>query len=88
MIILIWLALCLVVAILAAKRDRNPIGWALLALVLSPVVAGIILLVLGEGRTARCMYCAERIKETARICPHCQREHRSPIVDVTPRREA
>lgn len=43
MIIFIWLALCVVIAIAANARGRNPAGWGFLALFASPLVAGILL---------------------------------------------
>jgi predicted amidophosphoribosyltransferase len=64
--------------------DRNPLGWGLLAFVISPLIAGIVLLIVGEGQTARCPFCAERIKMAARVCPHCQRELTTPVEVLPP----
>jgi hypothetical protein len=84
LLVLTWLALCVLVGVLAARLDRNPLGWGILAFVISPVIAGIALLLIGEGRTARCPFCAERIKEAASVCPYCQRELTTPIEVLPP----
>ncbi len=86
MLILTWLVFCVLVGIWAARRDRNAIGWGLLAFVISPLIAGILLLIVGEGRTARCPFCAERVKQAARVCPHCQRDLVAPVEVLPPRR--
>jgi hypothetical protein len=84
MLILTWLALCVLVGVLAARYERSALGWGLLAFVISPVIAGIALLIIGEGRTARCPFCAERIKQAARVCPCCQRELTTAIEVLPP----
>lgn len=71
-ILLIWMVLAVIVGLIAPAKDRSGFGWFLLAVVLSPLIAGLLLLVVGDSRTARCPHCAERIKATARICPHCR----------------
>lgn len=47
-LILIWPVLCVVVAIAAAKRGRSAIAWFVLAMVISPLVAGLLVLALGK----------------------------------------
>ena len=47
-----WLMLCVVVGVAAASRGRNP-AWLLLALVISPLVAALLLLALPNLKTER-----------------------------------
>ena len=46
MIILFWIGIAVVVGIAANNRGRNGAGWGLLALVISPLLAGLLLLAL------------------------------------------
>jgi len=85
LVIVTWVACCVLVAVLAAHYERSVLGWGLLAFVISPLIAGIILVILGEGRRARCPFCAERIKEAAFVCPHCQRELHAAVEVIPPR---
>lgn len=49
--IFLWLALSAVVGVAANSHGRNGVGWFLLALVISPLIAGLLLLALpGKGR--------------------------------------
>ena len=41
----LWVIFCIVVGYYANERGRNPIGWGLLAVVISPLLAGIALAV-------------------------------------------
>lgn len=72
LIVLIWFVLAVVVGALAAGKDRNGFGWFLLAMLISPLIAGIFLLSAGDRRSARCPFCDEKVKERAKICPHCR----------------
>jgi hypothetical protein len=72
LIIVFWLGLAVAVGAIAVGRDRSGIGWFLLAVIISPLIAGIFLLIVGEGGTDRCPFCAEKVKSKARICPHCR----------------
>ena len=47
-IVLIFLAV--IVGVIASKRGRSGVGWALLAIVISPVFAGLLVLVLPNKR--------------------------------------
>lgn len=44
---LVWAFFALLVGLVAARRGRNGIGWFLLALLFSPILMGILVLVLG-----------------------------------------
>jgi hypothetical protein len=71
-IVLIWLVLAVVVGALASAKDRSGFGWFVLAVFISPLIAGFLLLIAGDSRPARCPYCDEKIKARAKICPHCR----------------
>jgi hypothetical protein len=48
-IVLVWFALAIVVAVAAVRRfDRNGFGWFMLAIAISPLLAGVLLLALGR----------------------------------------
>lgn len=69
---LLWFGLSVAIGAVAGGKDRSGVGWFLLSLVISPLLAGLLLLLVGDGRSSRCPYCAERVKAAARICPHCK----------------
>ena len=48
-----WLIGCFLVAMLASRNDREPVGAFMLALFLSPVLVGIAFLVMGKSEEAR-----------------------------------
>jgi steroid 5-alpha reductase family enzyme len=52
MIILFWIGFAVVVGVGANTRGRNGPGWGVLALAISPLLAGLLLLALPRG-TAR-----------------------------------
>lgn len=74
-----WALLALLVGALASSFGRNGFGWFLIALVLSPLIGGIALLVAGKngaaqrssGPTIKCPECREEILQEARACKHC-----------------
>jgi hypothetical protein len=67
-----WVGLAFVVAIFAAKRERSGIGWFFLALLISPLLAGLLLLALGSGTVqVRCPACRELVRSDALKCKHC-----------------
>ncbi|MGE0312706.1 MAG: hypothetical protein AB7P21_13920 [Lautropia sp.] len=84
-LVLAWLIGVAVVAIGARERGRNPVGWALIAMVLTPPLAVLSLLVLpthaaererrlalaGRDGLAICPVCAEVIRVEALRCRHC-----------------
>jgi len=50
-VILFWLALSLMVGVFAhVRRSRDGVGWFFLALFISPMLAGILVAILHEGR--------------------------------------
>jgi hypothetical protein len=44
--ILFWIGFAVVVGVAANNRGRNGVGWGLLALIISPILAGLLLLAL------------------------------------------
>lgn len=51
-IIVIWLVFCGLVAIAAKNKGRSAAGWFVLAFLISPLIAGIAVLLVGPGRSA------------------------------------
>jgi hypothetical protein len=44
--LVIWLVLAVIVGVAANTGGRNPVGWTLLAAVISPLIAGLLVLAL------------------------------------------
>jgi hypothetical protein len=85
----VWLGLCWATAALAKKQGRNPAGWGILALILTPFLVILLLLLLGESTSkavrqtagrrqevvkVRCSGCGSAVDESATYCPDCGRE--------------
>jgi hypothetical protein len=76
--ILVWVLLWLTLAILAGKyastKGHSGIGFFLVAVVFSPLVAFIITLVVPAiGR--KCPHCGEIVvNEDAKVCKHCGKD--------------
>lgn len=81
---LFWLALSVIVGVAASNRARSGFLWWLLALVISPILAGLLLLAVGRGKSSatgeaaatpdthvRCPDCRELVRRDARRCKHC-----------------
>lgn len=76
-----WLAAAVVVGVIAAARNRSGFGWFLLAVVISPLLAGILVLALGRSAALpraptaethrNCPECREVVLRDARKCKHC-----------------
>lgn len=78
-----WLILSLVVGALSRNRGHSFIAGTLFALVLSPLIAGIIVLVrrpntaklearaVKAGLSKKCPQCAEVVRAEAVKCKHC-----------------
>ena len=66
-----WLFFAFLVGLLASSKGRSFLGWTLLALVISPLLAGLFVLVLGTGR--RCPFCRAGVPKDATVCQHCSR---------------
>lgn len=84
--LMFWLMFSVVVAIIAASRNRSGFGWFCLSVLISPFLAVILVLALGkvtvdaapliatsDGSAAvkKCPFCAEDIRPEAVKCKHC-----------------
>ena len=73
-VLLFWVGLGVVVAIAANARGRSAIGWFLIAIFLSPVLALIAVLVMGPGggkaQLQQASYFAPAV-EPRKPCPQC-----------------
>ncbi|MCU0940119.1 MAG: hypothetical protein MUC86_13525 [Burkholderiaceae bacterium] len=82
----VWLGLCILVGVLAARRGRLGFGWGMLSVVFSPVLIGLLVLVLPDRSAAaraaadatptpathaRCAACRELVRDDAARCKHC-----------------
>lgn len=85
-IILFWFLVSVAIAIWASNKGRSGFGWFVLAVIISPILAGIFLAVsadlskpagtpapaLPSPRThVQCPDCAELVLKEARVCKHC-----------------
>lgn len=77
-IAVIWLVLAIACGWWASKRGRSGAGWFVAAMLVSPIVAGMVLVVLpvqasAEARSLakRCLQCDPRGKRSAGECTHC-----------------
>jgi hypothetical protein len=46
--VMLWVALCIVVAVAAQHRGRSPVAWGLVAMIFSPLIAGLLVLVMNR----------------------------------------
>lgn len=79
--LVVWVGLSAYIALLADRRHRSELAFFCISLFFSPILAGLLLGVLGHGRppddrapTRRCPHCAETIKQDAKICRYCNRD--------------
>lgn len=78
---LFWFTFAVILGIAAAGRGRSGVGWFLLAMIISPLLALILLVLLPNlkmGTAAptpdthiKCPDCAELVLREARVCKHC-----------------
>jgi len=77
-----WLGFTVVVAIFASSRGRSTFGWAIISLIFSPLLAGLLVAVLPDlkfeaaakeqyAQTKPCPRCANTIRLGASICAFC-----------------
>ena len=85
--VILWLILTLYVAVLARQRGRHFFGWLVFALLASPLMAGVVLLMKPdlaekdfvesvtqdmEVTHVKCPHCAEYVRPEASKCKYCQ----------------
>lgn len=80
-LVIFWIILSLAVGIAAHSRGRSFIGWALMALVVSPLISIFLLLVFPNLRRdpnaptpethVKCPDCRELVRADARKCRYC-----------------
>jgi hypothetical protein len=84
-----WLLCAGVVAFLAHRKGRDAVRWFFIAVLISPLIAFIILLIAPDLQKERekveaaalrtpCPFCSEPIMKTARVCPHCRSDVSTP----------
>ena len=56
------------------RRGRSGAGWYLLAVLISPLLAGALVIIRRPLGYKACPYCAEPMREQAIVCLHCERE--------------
>ena len=81
-IFLLWFGLSVIVGLFASvRRGRSGLGWWFLAMVISPLLAGLLCLILPSRMASaetptpnthvKCPDCAELVRREARVCKHC-----------------
>lgn len=75
---LIWFLFVIIVGYWAEKWNRNPLIWMIVALILSPVV-GVIGLLIAGNNSSKCPHCLGHVPEGASACKNCGRTIKGTI---------
>jgi len=83
--VILLIVAAIVGSIIAIRKGRSPILWFILCAIVPLLIAVIIVLppLVSKGYTKKCPYCAEIIKEDAKICKHCGNEQPLEMVKVS-----
>lgn len=80
---LLWLVAAIVVGVIASGKGRSGFGWFVLGVLISPLLAGILALVVSskkperepisvsDGTGRKCPMCAEMVRAEAVKCRFC-----------------
>lgn len=87
-IIIGWIVFSVVVGVVAASRNRSVVGWVLLSLLISPLLALILLAFLGKpspssGPTKICPDCGRACPVSAVMCGGCDHDFSAPVPSDT-----
>lgn len=74
-----WLVLVLaiLIGVWANNLNRSGIGWFIIALIISPVISAIILLIVGDSNVEKCPSCKGNVDASASVCMHCNYQLKS-----------
>ncbi|MBL4898990.1 MAG: zinc ribbon domain-containing protein [Colwellia sp.] len=70
MIFVLWLFFTILIGVWANKWNHSWILWVIVSLIVSPLIAGLVLLLIGTDHP-KCPSCKEVVKAGSRICKHC-----------------
>jgi hypothetical protein len=75
-----WILLSILIGVFASSKKRNGVGWFFISFLISPLIAFIILLVIGPSPSTlkKCPKCAEEVKAEAVVCRFCGYEFPQP----------
>ena len=65
-----WLGCGIIAALIASKKGEGCLG-LIVGMLFGPL--GIIIAIFSKGDRIPCPFCAELIRNVAKVCPHCQR---------------
>jgi hypothetical protein len=77
----VWFVLAIATGFAAQSRGRDGVGWFLLAILISPPLALILLIAFPSrfvGPSKICQFCTSQVAEAALVCPHCHKEIDTP----------
>jgi hypothetical protein len=80
--LIVWVVGAVGVGVAAKSRNRVGFAWFLLSMLISPLLAGLLLALLGRDNSAtaaataapqrHCPQCRELVRSDARLCKHCR----------------